>query len=95
MKNILLQLYNGEISPSEQFQPKIEEYKNIHEKNYCHYENFIKKLEKLEPPLHEEFIKIMDEQLDSLSLEISEMFINGFCLGAKMMIEILDTDNCN
>ncbi len=30
----------------------------------------------------------MDEQLDLYPVEISEMFIDGFCLGARMVIEI-------
>lgn len=39
----------------------------------------------------------MDEQLDTLPLEMSEMFIDGFRLGARMMIEIYQkdfTDTC-
>ena len=45
-------------------------------------------LAKLEPPLDERFIKIMDEQLDVIPFEFSEMFIDGFKLGAKMMAEV-------
>lgn len=88
MKNILEQLYNGEIFPAEQYAPKGEEYRKIHQGHYNHYEDFIELLSKLEPPLDKRFIKIMDEQLDVIPFEFSEMFIDGFKLGAKMMAEV-------
>ena len=37
----------------------------------------------LEPPLDKRFIEIMDEQLDVIPYEFSEMFIDGFKLGGK------------
>lgn len=43
---------------------------------------------KLEPPLDKRFIEIMDEQLDVIPYEFSEMFIDGFKLGAKMMAKV-------
>ena len=88
MKNVLEQLYNGEIFPAEQYAPKSEEYRKIHQGHYSHYEDFIVVLAKLEPPLDKQFIKIMDEQLDVIPFEFSEMFIDGFKLGAKMMAEV-------
>lgn len=56
--------------------------------HYHHYEDFIEVLAKLEPPLDKRFIKIMDEQPDVIPFEFSEMFIDGFKLGAKMMAEV-------
>ena len=59
--------------------------------------NFVKQLKVLEPPLDKRFVEIMDEQLDTLPLEMPEMFIDGFRLGARMMIEIYQkdfTDTC-
>lgn len=41
---------------------------------------------------YQEFTQIMDEQLSAIPLEISEMFIEGFRLGARMMIEIYGND---
>ena len=46
----------------------------------------------MEPPLAKRFIEIMDEQLDTVPIEMSEMFIDGFRLGARMMIEIYQAD---
>ncbi|SHJ30776.1 DUF6809 family protein [Hespellia stercorisuis] len=87
MDKILKALYEGEIYPAEQYLPLIEEYKDLWKKNYQKYEDFIKKVGS---PLDKEFIKIMDEQLDAVPLELSEMFIDGFRLGARMMIEIFE-----
>ena len=93
MDKILQQLYNGEISPVEQYRPLMKEYQELRKKQYTHYVDFEKELERLQPPLHERFIKIMDEQLTTVPLELSQMFIDGFRLGAKMMIEVFE-DKC-
>lgn len=92
MDRILQQLYNGEIYPAEQFNPMLDEYKELRKKQYQNYADFIKELEQLQPPLHERFIKIMDEQLDTVPLELSQMFIDGFRLGAKMMIAVFEDE---
>lgn len=44
VKNVLEQLYNGEIFPAEQYAPKGEEYRKIHQGHYHHYEDFIEVL---------------------------------------------------
>ena len=59
---------------------------------YQHYEDFIEKLKSLAPPLHEKFIDIMDEQLDTVPLELSGSFLDGFRLGARMMIEVYQSN---
>ena len=46
MKNILEQLYNGEIFPAEQYALKGEEYRKIYQGNYNHYDDFIELLAK-------------------------------------------------
>lgn len=51
MKSILSELYEGKIFPAEQYSPRNEEYRQIHQSHYTHYENFIETLSKLEPPL--------------------------------------------
>ncbi len=92
MKSILSELYEGKIFPAEQYSPRSEEYRQIHQSHYKHYENFIETLSKLEPPLDKQFIKIMEEQLDVIPYEFSEMFIDGFRLGARIMIDIFQGD---
>ena len=49
MKNILEQLYNGEIFPAEQYAPKSEEHRKIYQGNYKHYEDLILIIEQAEP----------------------------------------------
>mgnify|MGYP006949204838 CR=1 FL=1 len=92
MKSLLLQLYDGEVFPAEQYTPKLEEYCKLRREHYKHYEEFINQLKVLEPPLDKRFIEIIDEQLDIIPLEVSEMFVDGFCLGARMMVEIYQKD---
>ena len=91
MKSLLLQLYDGEVFPAEQYTPKTEEYRKLRQEHYKHYEDFVKQLKVLEPPLDKRFVEIMDEQLYTLPLEMSEMFIDGFHLGIRM-IEIYQKD---
>lgn len=92
MNKTLRALYEGEIFPAEQYLPKVEEYKMLHEKQYKHYADFV---EKLGSPLDKEFKQIMNEQLDTLPLEFYQMFVDGFRPGAKMMIEIYEDESKN
>lgn len=87
---ILQALYNGEICPKEQYAPMAEEYYALRKKHFEHYEDFIKKIGS---PLDKEFQRIMDEQLETLPIELSQMFIDGFRIGARMMIEVFE-DRC-
>ena len=88
MKSILLRLYDGEIYPAEQFNLDTEEYRSMRQAHQQHYEDFIEQLKSLDPPLDEKFIHIMDEQLDEVPLERSGTFLEGFRLGARIMIEV-------
>lgn len=90
MSTLLQQLYNGEIFPAEHYRPYLEEYKVMRKKHLENYDSFI---QKLGSPLDKEFIKIMDEQLDTLPLDFFQMFSDGFKLRAKMMIEVLDGES--
>ncbi len=94
MNNILSALYNGKIFPAEQYHPKSKEYRKIQKEQYRRYEDFIKALRKLNPPLDKRFIQIMDEQFDLMPFEFSEMFIDGFRLGARIMLEVFQDDLC-
>ena len=87
MDKILRALYYGEILPAEQHILQIEENKIQWKKHYQQYEDFINKLGS---PLDKEFERIMDEQFDILPQEFSQMFVDGFRLGAKMIIEIYE-----
>lgn len=65
-------------------------------KHYYHYRKFNKKLKKLSPSLHKQFVMVIEEQLIEVSFETCEiLFIDGFKLGAKMMMEVLENDSSN
>jgi len=90
--NILQDLYDGKIYPAEQYYPMMEEYKALRQKHYEHYSDFAKKIGS---PLDKEFAHIIDEVFDTLPLEMSEIFIDGFRLGAKMIIAVFEDKNRN
>lgn len=92
MKSVLSALYGGEIHPAEQYTPKIKEYWEIRQRNCRHYKDFSEVLRKLNPPLDKWFVQILDEQIDELPYELSQMFIDGFRLGARIMLETLQDD---
>ncbi len=94
MKSIISALYNGQILPYEQDFPKTEECRRIHAEHYRHYCDFAEQLAALTPPLDRRFLQIMDEQLDALPLDFSETFADGFRLGARIMIDVFQSDVC-
>ena len=64
--------------------------KNCGKEYYKNHEDFIKKIGS---PLDKQFIQILDQQMDMFPLELSETFLDGFRLGARMMIEILGDED--
>ena len=90
MSKILEDLYEGRVYPSEQYQPITEHYKHLRKEQQKHYDDFKKKIDS---SLIEEFDDIIDEQCNAIPIELSEMFIYGFRLGAKMMMEILQEND--
>lgn len=89
MKSILQQLYDGELYPAEQLCSQLEEYREKRGQYSSNYENFLQKLSSMNPQLGEQFSQIIEEQMELIPYEGSELFINGFRMGAKMMLEIL------
>lgn len=88
MESVLEQLYFGRIYPAEQYAAKGGEYRRLRRENEAHYEEFMEMLSKLDPPLDKRFGEIMDERLDVMLYELSEMFVSGFQLGARIMTEV-------
>lgn len=88
MESVLSALYHGKLCPAEQYTYRTEEYRKVHQEHYQHYDNFMQTLKELDPPLDQQFMKIMDEQLNLLPLEYSETFMDGFRLGARLMMDI-------
>ncbi|HJC23705.1 MAG TPA: hypothetical protein H9761_08385 [Candidatus Eisenbergiella merdavium] len=89
MESILQQLYEGKISPAEQYRPRTEEHREAVERILKSRGEFARALKETDQALYEKFLRIMEE--DDLSFETGEMFIDGFKLGARMMLEIMNS----
>lgn len=92
MNTLLQQIYNGNLCPPKHSKPKTKAYEFMEQKHMLHYKKFMKKLKKANPALVEQFMEILDEQATENLFEFSQIFIDGFKMGAKMMIEIFETD---
>ena len=84
MKNILIELYYGRISPWESIVPSGPRYQRAWDR--------VKKLEqsllsRLDPEEQELYEKIETERVTPVEMEREETFAAGFRLGARMMAE--------
>ena len=89
MKTILHQLYHGEISPATQYEARLEEYYQMQKRHSQEYKAFV---QSLEPRQRKEFIKIMDQQFDTIPMEYADTFVDGFQLGVKMMFAVFQKE---
>ena len=71
--------------PYAKYQPTIEQFQTDREKAYRNYTAFAKKLPE---ELKEEFNELIDSQLALLSFELEQNFIDGFCIGTRLMAEV-------
>lgn len=85
MKSILEQLYRGDLYPYSKFHTTIEDFKLHREKAVHSYSEFHSKLPE---DLKEEFEILIDNHLNLLPYELQQNFIDGFCIGARMMTEV-------
>ncbi len=92
MSDLLSALYAGELYPAEQYMPRIEAYRKLYREHLRQHEAFAETLRRLDPPLDQQFTEILERQLDEVPLEIEDVFIQGFRLGAKLIIEIFQDD---
>ncbi|MBR2948851.1 MAG: hypothetical protein IKC46_03205 [Lachnospiraceae bacterium] len=89
MSSFLKDLYYGKIIPEDNFSPKFEEYKEMRQQHNEHFTDFVEKLKALDSSLPTQLLTILDEQAEAIPIETAEMFIYGFRMGAKMMLEVL------
>lgn len=92
MKSILLELFQGEITPLERYAATLKEYKEQWDNTLKSENSFVKKLD---DPLRAEFEKLMDDHFDLIPLEMSDVFVEGFRIGARIMLESLWDKNNN
>lgn len=89
MATVLEQICDGALNSAEWRQSKSEAYACLEARYDQHYQELMETLKKQKPPLHQEFIRVLDEQLEMTSAELEESFRGGFCMGAKLMLEIM------
>lgn len=85
MTSVLEQLYKGDLYPYSKFHTTIENFKLQHEKAFDSYSEFHRKLPE---ELKKEFEILIDNHLDLLPYELQQNFIDGFCMGARMITEV-------
>ena len=84
MKDILEELYCGEVRPFETTLPRCQEYEELQEKIREKECNFEKKLDKLDPALRSEYIKLTEAQNAAYYYEDYQNFAVGFRLGVRI-----------
>lgn len=89
MQQLLEQLYNGEIYPNEQHKIRVNGYKEAKNVAFEAHEAFE---EKLCQPMKEELDDFIGKQMEVSCLEDTQAFIDGFRLGAKLILEIVMED---
>lgn len=90
MKKTLNCLFNGTIRPAEQYFPQSSDYRILSDQFMNHREHLSKKLSAADPSLVQELDSLLQEQLSLLSLDLQEMFIESFRLGAKLILETFE-----
>lgn len=91
MDKLLKNLYDGTLEPSSRYYAKTKEYQEVCLLHRKHYQEFIEKLQQHDVRLVGEFLNILDDQISEIPFEISEVWIDGFRLGSRMTMEILDS----
>ncbi|MEG0272742.1 MAG: hypothetical protein RR514_03580 [Christensenella sp.] len=89
MQRTLEQLYNGEIYPNEQLKVHAKGYQEARKTAFEAYEALENKLCQT---MREELDAFLAKDSEASALEETQVFINGFQLGAKLMLEILEED---
>lgn len=84
MKNILIDLYYGRISPWESIVPSDPRYRRAWDRVTKLEQSLLSRLNPEEQKLYE---KIQTERVTPVEMEREETFAAGFRLGARMMAE--------
>ena len=90
MKNILGELWHGNISPQEDSRNNTPEMKKLMEYMARHHDNLVKVLTEEQRDIFERFDDCWSEYA---SLAEEAIFVYAFRLGAQMMLDILRKEN--
>ena len=89
MENILHKLYRGEIAPADGYEARLEEYQTMRQRHILQYDAFI---QSLEPRQQKDFIRIMNQQFDTIPMEYADTFLEGFQMGVKMVVAVFQKE---
>ena len=84
--SILEELYNGNICPADKYMKRGSEYYEISRFLANKEDVFLENLTQEQKALYEE---ILDKRTDQENIYTKEIFVEGFRLGAQIMLEIL------
>lgn len=89
MQKIIEMLYDGEIFPNEQLKVRIAGYKEARDIAFEAHEVFE---DKLCQAMKDELDEFLSKESEVTSIVQTQIFIDGFKLGARLMSEILGED---
>lgn len=92
MNDILEDLFCGKIRPVDEIMPNSQDYEKVRDQRICKIDNLIERLKCVDPSLKTEFMEILDLEGEIGSYEVSQTFITGFRLGARIMAAIFEDD---
>ncbi|MFV0240585.1 MAG: DUF6809 family protein [Lacrimispora sphenoides] len=87
MKSILHEFYYGNINPNEKPFKRDSEYSRVIKILFDSEEELLKLLNGAEKTLFETFSKALG---DLNAISVADSFVDGFCLGARIAIEVMD-----
>lgn len=90
--SVISDLFNGEIHPVEKFMRQNSRYFKLNRELGEKIEKFTKKLNKQE---NADFEEIHNSIFEMALIGEEERYIDGFCTGAKMMLEIMNYESEN
>ena len=89
MNNILYQLYQGELQPCRKYQDRVPGHLLRRKQCLQKHRAVMERLEAVDPELWRAVDELMDESFRVDREDVPEAFLEGFRLGAGLMVEIL------
>ena len=86
MQEIIEKIYRGELYPAEQIDPMLQDFRVKWEESKDNTAAFSNQLSDELKPLFE---AVMVDKLEIAALEQTQAFVDGFKLGAKLLVEVL------
>jgi len=88
MQDIIEKIYRGELYPAEQIEPMLQDFRVKWEESKDNVDDFHNRLTEELKPLFE---AVMVGKLEIATLEQTQAFVDGFKLGARLLVEVFAT----